>query len=147
MKSQTLVLACLTSSLLLPVVALAKDPVPPPGEWQAVADTAGQTAYLDVSSLEQTDKGLKAAVKINYAAPQTFGKKTFQSVRNVYILDCAARRLADRQNAIYAGQDLTGKRISYASRDAKNFVWRDAPVASIDGELLTSACKRAKPAG
>jgi hypothetical protein len=112
-----------------------------------VADTAGQVAFVDVSSLAQTDKGLKAAVKINYASPQPFGKKTFLSVRNVYIIDCAARRLADRENAIYAGPDLTGKRISYASRSAKNLIWRDAPVASIDGELLTSACKRATPAG
>ena len=116
------------------------------GDWRQVASSATQNAFLDMSSLEQTDKGLKATVKINYLAGQTFGKETFQSVRNVYILDCAGRKIADRENALYAGTDNSGKRINYASRNANNLIWRDAPVASIDGELLTYACRQNVPA-
>jgi len=144
-RKPLLPLAALLIATMLPAAAMAKDPVPPPGDWKNVAESAGQTAFLDMSSLEQTDKGLKAAVKINYATAQPFGKKTYQSVRNVYVMDCAARRLADRENSIYPGLDLAGKRISYASRKAKNFIWRDAPVASVDGELLTYACRQNVP--
>lgn len=136
-----------TSALLLTLVAapvaLAKDPVPPAGEWLAVADSATQVAFLDTSSLEQTDKGLRAAVKINYASPQPYGKQSYLSTRNIYVFDCAASRVADKENAIYAGSDLSGKRVSHATRKSKNLIWRDAAVASIDGELLISACKRA----
>ena len=67
-------------------------------------------------------------------------------MRNVYILDCAGRKIADRENALYAGTDNSGKRINYASRNANNLIWRDAPVASIDGELLTYACRQNVPA-
>ena len=126
--------------------ALAGDSGPPAGDWLAVADSATQTAFIDTSSIEPTDKGLKAAVKINYGTPQTYGKQTYLSTRSVYVIDCAARRLADKENAIYAGADLSGKRLSHASRNSKNLIWRDAAVASIDGELLTSACKRAPQA-
>lgn len=136
----------LVLSALLPLASLARDSGPPPGEWLAVADSTTQVAFLDTSSIEQSDKGLRAAVKINYATPQTYGKQTYLSTRNVYVMDCAARRLADKENAIYAGTDLSGKRISHASRNSKNLIWRDASVASIDGELLTSACKRAPQA-
>ena len=141
--------ACHVSTPLLLVAVLvassaaARDPAPPTGEWLAVADSATQVAFLDTSSLEQTDKGLLAAVKINYTPPKSWGKQTYQSTRNVYVIDCAGRRLADKENAIYAGTDLSGKRISQASRSNRNLIWRDAAVASIDGELLTSACRRA----
>lgn len=127
---------------MLPLGALAKDPVPPPGDWKSVARSAGQEAFVDMASIESVDAGLKAAVKINYATPQTYGKKSYQSVRNVYLIECASRRLADRENVIYPGLDLSGKSISRASRKGKNLIWRDAPVASIDGELLTYVCKQ-----
>ena len=130
-------------ALMAPLAALSSEPPAPAGEWLAVADSASQVAFLDTASLESTDRGLRATVKINYTTPQTYGKQTYQSARNVYIIDCGGRRLADKENAIYAGSDLSGKRVSHASRKNKNLVWRNAAVASIDGELLTSACRRA----
>lgn len=133
----------LALALMVPLAALPKDPPAPAGEWLAVADSSSQVAFLDTGSLESTDQGLKAAVKINYTTPQSYGKQSYQSARNVYVIDCEGRRLADKENAIYAGGDLSGKRVSHASRNNRNLVWRDAAVASIDGELLTSACRRA----
>lgn len=115
----------------------------PAVQWTQVADSATQVAYLDPSSLERTKDGLRATVKINYTAPQSFRGNAYLSARSVYIIDCSARRLADRENAIYAGADLEGKKVSSASRSTGNLIWRDATEGSIDGELLTSACRRA----
>jgi hypothetical protein len=115
----------------------------PAVQWQQVADSATQVAYLDPSSLERTSEGLRATVKINYTTPQSFGGNSYLSSRSVYVMDCGARRLADRENAIYAQTDLEGKRVSSASRSMGNLIWRDAAEGSIDGELLTSACRRA----
>lgn len=142
MKMAILRQPVLALALLAPLAAMSKDPPAPVGEWLAVADSASQVAFIDTGSLESTDQGLRATVKINYTTPQTYGKQTYQSARNVYVIDCEGRRLADKENAIYAGGDLSGKRVSHASRKSRNLVWRDAAVASIDGELLTSACKR-----
>lgn len=115
----------------------------PAVQWTQVADSATQVAYLDPSSLERTKDGLRATVKINYTTPQSFSGDSYLSSRSVYIIDCSARRLADRQNAIYAQADLGGKKLSDASRSTGNLIWRDATEGSIDGELLTSACRRA----
>jgi hypothetical protein len=115
----------------------------PAVQWQQVADSDTQVAYLDPSSIERTKDGLRATVKINYTAPQSFRGNEYLSARSVYIIDCSARRLADRENAIYAGADLEGKKVSDASRSTSNLIWRDAAEGSIDGELLTSACRRA----
>ena len=142
MNSRKLPCLMLAIAAMLPFAAQAKDPVPPPGDWKSIARSAGQEAFVDMGSIEAVDAGLKAAVKFNYSTPQTFGKKTYQSVRNVYIIECASRRLADRENVIYPGLDLSGKSISRASRKGKNLIWRDAPVASVDGELLTYVCKQ-----
>lgn len=115
----------------------------PAVQWTQVADSATQVAYLDPSSLERTKDGLRATVKINYTSPQSFSGNSYLSTRSVYIIDCSARRLADRENAIYAQADLGGKKVSSASRSMSNLIWRDATEGSIDGELLTSACRRA----
>lgn len=115
----------------------------PAVQWTQVADSAHQVAYLDPSSLERTNEGLRATVKINYTTPQSLGGNSYLSSRSVYIMDCSARRLADRENAIYAQADLGGKKVSSGSRSMSNLIWRDAREGSIDGELLTSACRRA----
>jgi hypothetical protein len=75
--------------------------------------------------------------------PGSRGGNSYLSSRSVYVIDCSARRLADRENAIYAEMDLEGKRVSNASRSMSNLIWRDATEGSIDGELLASACRRA----
>lgn len=121
------------------------DDAPAAVQWQLVADSANQEAYLDPASLRRTDEGLRATVKINYSTPQTFGRDTYRSVRSVYVLDCSGRRLADRENAIYEEPDLQGDRVQRASRSGSNLIWRDAASGSIDGELLTSACRRGPP--
>jgi hypothetical protein len=137
--------AAILLAAALPATALAKDPVPPPGNWVSIAKADTQEAFIDESSVRTVEAGwVEAAVKINYAEAIPFGrKKSYQSVRNVYLADCSTNRIADRANAIYPQLDLGGKAVSKASRKEKNLIWRDTVPASIDGEILKSACKRA----
>lgn len=117
----------------------------PAVQWQLIADSANQVAFLDPGSLRQTSEGLRATVKINYSTPQTFGRDEYRSVRSTYILDCTGRRIADRENEVYGEPDLQGERVRRAARATGNLIWRDAVSGSIDGELLTSACRRGAP--
>jgi hypothetical protein len=133
------------ASAMLPLVALAGEQAPV--EWTQVAESASQVAFVDAASIEQAEAGLRAVAKINFSQPQPFGKKTFQSAQNTYIMDCAARRVADRENLIFAEADLGGKRISRASRRANNLIWRDAAPGTIDGEILKFACRQHEGAG
>jgi hypothetical protein len=139
----------LVAALMLMVLAACKtapreaEAAAPAAQWQRVADSATQVAYLDPASLQRTDEGLRAIVKINYTTPQTFSGDQYRSARSVYIIDCAGNRVADRENAIYTETDLGGKRVQRASRSTGNLIWRDASSGSIDGELVTSACRRA----
>jgi hypothetical protein len=138
----TVLLMALAAIALVACKTAPRDEAPAV-QWQQVADSATQVAYLDPSSIERSSEGLRATVKINYTTPQSFGGDAYLSSRSIYIIDCSARRLADRENAIYAQADLQGKKVSSASRSMGNLIWRDAAAGSIDGELLTSACRRA----
>lgn len=115
---------------------------PPPGNWQQAADAENQVAWVDVDSLQQTNNGLRTVSKVNFAQPQPWGNGSFQSARNTFILDCAGRRLADRENLIFEGPDLSGKQLSRASRNQNNLIWRDAPARSVDGEILAFSCRQ-----
>jgi hypothetical protein len=115
-------------------------PVAPAGNWQKAAEADSQVAFVDIDSITQVDAGWRAVSKINFNSPQPWGSSTFQSARNTYIIDCGARRLADRENLIFAGPDLSGKQLSRASRNANNLIWRDAAAGTVDGQILTFAC-------
>jgi hypothetical protein len=137
-----LLIAVATVSMLAACKSTPRDEAPAV-QWTQVADSATQVAYLDPASLQSTKEGLRATVKVNYTTPQAFRGDAYLSSRSTYVMDCSGRRLADRENAIYAGTDLEGKKLSSASRSMSNLIWRDATAGSIDGELLTSACRRA----
>jgi hypothetical protein len=113
---------------------------PPPGNWQKAAEANSQVAFVDIDSITQVDTGWRAVAKINHNAPQPWGNSTFQSARNTYIVDCGASRLADRENLIFAGPDLSGKQLSRASRNANNLIWRDVAAGTVEGQILLFAC-------
>ncbi|MDR2215938.1 MAG: hypothetical protein LBE59_08875 [Nevskiaceae bacterium] len=113
--------------------------------WQLAAESATQTAFVDVGSLQAADNGLRAVAKINFSQPQPWAKSAYLSARNTYLMDCASRRLADRENLIFEGPDFAGKRLSRASRSGNNLIWRDVAAGTVEGEILNFACRQASP--
>jgi hypothetical protein len=136
----TLALCALAACASSPASKPDATPATPPGNWQKAAEADSQTAFVDIDSITQVDNGWRAVSKINFNTPQPWRSGTFQSARNTYIIDCGARRLADRENLIFAGPDLSGKQLSRASRNANNLIWRDAAAGTVDGQILTFAC-------
>lgn len=134
--SACLLAACASTSSNTSGAAAA----PPPGNWQKAAEADSQVAFVDIDSITQVDAGWRAVSKINFSSPQPWGNGTFLSARNTYILDCGARRLADRENLIFEGPDLSGRQLSRASRSSGNLIWRDAAEGTVDGQILTFAC-------
>jgi hypothetical protein len=127
--------------VLVASTALAGAPAPEP-QWQSVAKTDLQEAFVDVRSRAPVAGGFEVAVRYEYASPQPFGRATFQSARNVYRLDCAAGRIADRENRVYAEHGLGGRQVAKSTRSARNLAWRDAAPHTVDGVVLDYVCRK-----
>jgi hypothetical protein len=113
-------------------------------DWQSVATTDNQQAFLDVSSLTEIGGFVEARTKQNFTQPQPSTKKgeTYLSALNTYRFDCAQRKVAMKRLEAYAGADLQGPVVQKATSTDKNLRWLDAPESTVFGELLDFACRR-----
>jgi hypothetical protein len=112
-------------------------------DWKSVAKSDNQEVFVDDGSIRERDGFVEAVTRYEYAQPQPYGKKSFQSARTVYRFDCAARRVADRENLVYAGPQLSGDKVGDATRSTKNLVWRDTVQGTADGAVLFYVCSKA----
>jgi hypothetical protein len=120
----------------------AAAPVAPTADWKSVAKSDNQEVFVDDGSIRERDGFLEAVTRYEYLQPQPYGKKTFQSARNVYRVDCASRRIADRENLVYAGPQLSGAKVGDATRSTKNLVWRDTTRGTADGAVAYYVCQK-----
>jgi hypothetical protein len=120
----------------------ATAPVAPTADWKSVAKSDNQEVFVDDASIRERDGFLEAVTRYEYLQPQPYGKKTFQSARNVYRVDCASRRIADRENLVYAGPQLSGAKVGDATRSTKNLVWRDTTRGTADGAVAYYVCQK-----
>jgi hypothetical protein len=111
-------------------------------DWKSVAKSDNQEVFVDAASIRERDGFIEAVTRYEYAQPQPYGKKTFQSARNVYRVDCASRRIADRENLVYAGPQLSGAKVGDATRSTKNLVWRDTTRGTADGAVAYYVCQK-----
>lgn len=117
------------------------------GQWQSVAKTDLQEAFVDASTLAIVGGYVEAVVKLNFAQPQPAAKKgeSYLSARNTYRFDCAQRRVAMKEIRAYEGPDLQGAQVQKATSGDRNLPWLDAPERTVFGELLDYACRNAPP--
>ena len=145
-----LALAAVAAALAALVTSCATTPAPPPvtESWYKVAISGSEEAFVDTNSLRTVGALVQAQVKQNYLAPKPAAKagKTFQSARTDYRLDCAQRKVAQRETRFFAERDLQGEEVGKASRNDRNLIWVDAPRASVFGEILDYGCKNAPAA-
>jgi hypothetical protein len=114
----------------------------PAGDWRSAGKSDLQEAFVDAASRRDRDGFVEAVVRYEYAQPQPYGRKTFSSARTVYRFDCAGRRIADRENLVYAGPELSGAKVGDATRSTNNLIWRDAAKGTIDGAVLDTVCTK-----
>jgi uncharacterized membrane protein len=146
-------LAAVAAALATLVTSCATTPAsssstPVTESWYKVAISGNQEAFVDTNSIRMAGTLLQVQVKENYLAPKPAAKagKTFQSARTDYRLDCAQRKVAQRETRFFEGRDLQGDEVGKTSRNDRNLIWVDAPRASVFGEILDYGCKNA-PAG
>jgi len=148
-RDNRLALATVVAALSTLITACATTPspssMPVMESWYKVAISGSEEAFVDTNSIVTAGALLQAQVKQNYLAPQPAAKagKTFQSARTDYRLDCAQRKLAQRETRFFEGRDLKGEEVGKASRNERNLIWVDAPRASVFGEILDYSCKNA----
>jgi hypothetical protein len=111
-------------------------------DWKSVAKSDNQEVFVDDASIRERDGFLEAVTRYEYLQPQPYGNKSFQSARNVYRVDCASRRIADRENLVYAGPQLSGTKVGDATRSTKNLVWRDTTRGTADGAVAYYVCQK-----
>ena len=120
---------------------------PPSIQWQSVAKTDTQEAFIDIASIVAAGAYLDASVKYEFAAPQPWeGDKTYSSVASLVRADCAGQRMADRETKTYAAPGLQGDVVRKASRSEKNLIWYAATRPTVVGEVLAAICRRAPAA-
>lgn len=118
-------------------------PAPPQVDWQLVAETDTQKAFVDFASIAAGGAYLDANVKFEYASPQPWqGEKTYSSVASLVRADCAGQRMADRETKAYAAPGLQGDVVRKASRSEKNLIWYAATRPTVVGEVLAAICKK-----
>jgi hypothetical protein len=117
-------------------------PAAPPADWKSVAKSGNQEVFVDDASIRERDGFVEAVTRYEYSQPQPYGRKTFQSARNVYRFDCAGRRIADRENLVYAGPQLSGEKVGDATRSTKNLIWRDTTKGTADGAVAFYVCSK-----
>jgi hypothetical protein len=125
-----------------PASTTAAAPVAASADWKSVAKSDNQDVFVDDASIRERDGFIEAVTRYEYAQPQPYGKKTFRSARNVYRFDCANRRIADRENLVYAEPQLGGAKVGDATRSTANLIWRDAVRGTADGAVLYYVCSK-----
>jgi hypothetical protein len=151
--SNRLALAAVAAAITTLVTSCATTPAPSSSmpvteSWYKVAISGSEEAFVDTNSIRTTGTLVQVQVKQNYLAPKPAAKagKTFQSARTDYRLDCAQRKVAQRETRFFAERDLQGEDVGKASRNDRNLIWVDAPRASVFGEILDYGCKNAPAA-
>jgi hypothetical protein len=138
----------LIGALALAVTACATAPQTAAiGQWQSVAKTDLQEAFIDPSTLAIVGGYVEAGTKLNFAQAQPSAKKdkSYRSARNTYRFDCAQRRVAMKEIRAYEEPDLQGAQVQKATSSDKNLQWLDAPERTVFGELLDYACRNVPP--
>lgn len=126
------VLACIAAAPL----ALA--------DWEQVAESSdGTLTFAKPESVVAVGSWVGLKVKRNFASPQPSAKKgkTFLSSRIDYRVDCAARRIAEREVEVFEGADLQGLRVQKYGKSDRNLIWQDARPDTVPGEIVEFACK------
>ena len=150
MDSRTALIRALALTLTVSACATAPQTTPQAaavGQWQSVAKTDLQEAFIDPSTLAIVDGYVEAGTKLNFAQAQPSAKKdkSYLSARNTYRFDCAQRRVAMKEIRAYEGPDLQGAQVQKATSSSRNLQWLDAPERTVFGELLDYACRNAPP--
>lgn len=111
-------------------------------QWQSVAVTDSQEAFVDASTVTTVAGFVEARTKQNFNQPQPSAKKdkTYLSALNTYRFDCAQRRVGMKELLAYEGPDLQGAVVQKATSTDKSLRWLDAPAGTVFGSLLDYAC-------
>jgi hypothetical protein len=146
MDSRTALIGALALALVVSACATAPQTAAV-GQWQSVARTDLQEAFIDASTLVIVDGYVEAGTKLNFfqAQPSAKKDKSYLSARNTYRFDCAQRRVAMKEIRAYEGPDLQGAQVQKATSSDKNLQWLDAPERTVFGELLDFVCENAPP--
>ena len=135
-------LLALTLAACAQTPAAKREAVVSAAQWQSVAVTDNQEAFVDTGSLATVGGFVEARTKQNFNQPQPAAKKgaTYLSALNTYRFDCAQRKVAMKELVAYEGPDLQGAVAQRATSGDKNLIWLDAPAETVFGELLDYAC-------
>lgn len=126
--------------------AAKREAVQAAAQWQSVAVTDHQEAFVDTVSMTTVAGFVEARTKQNFGQPQPSAKagKTYRSALNTYRFDCAERRLAMKELVAYEGPNLQGAVVQRATSNDRNLRWLDAPSSTVFGEMLDFACGRSR---
>lgn len=125
--------------------AAKREAVQAAAQWQSVAVTDNQQAFVDTVSMTTVAGFVEARTKQNFSQPQPAKSgKTYLSALNTYRFDCAQRRLAMKELVAYEGPDLQGAVVQKATSTDRNLRWLDAPASTVFGEMLDFACGRSR---
>lgn len=139
-------LIALTLAACAQTPAAKREAVQAAAQWQSVAATDNQEAFVDTVSMTTVAGFVEARTKQNFSQPQASAKagKTYLSALNIYRFDCAQRRVAMKELVAYAGPDLQGAVVQKATSTDRNLRWLDAPASTVFGEMLDFACGRSR---
>jgi len=71
-------------------------------KWTDIGTTsAGNHVFVDPKSVKRTGNLVAATVRVVFTTPVQTGKGTWMSSRTTAIFDCAAKKLAARENVYY----------------------------------------------
>lgn len=126
--------------------AAKREAVQAAAQWQSVAVTDNQEAFVDTVSMTTVAGFVEARTKQNFSQPQPSAKagKAYRSALNTYRFDCAQRLLAMKELVAYEGPDLQGAVVQKATSTDRNLRWLDAPSSTVFGEMLDFACGRSR---
>lgn len=137
------VLVALSLAACAQTPAAKREAVQAAAQWQSVAVSDNQEAFVDTVSMATVGGFVEARTKQNFNQPQASAKKdkTYLSALNTYRFDCAQRRLAMKELVAYEGPDLQGAVVQKATSTDKSLRWLDAPTGTVFGEVLDFVCK------
>jgi hypothetical protein len=113
-------------------------------DWEQIAESSdGTLTFAKPETVVAAGSWVGLKVKRNFATPQPSAKKgkTFLSTRVDYRIDCASRRIAEREVEVYEAADLQGVRVQKYSKSDRNLIWQDAVPDTVAGEIVEFACR------
>jgi hypothetical protein len=113
-------------------------------DWEQIVESSdGTLTFAKPESVVAAGSWVGVKVKRNFAAPQPSTKKgkTFLSARIDYRVDCASRRIAEREVEVFEAADLQGARVQKYGSSDRNLIWQDALPDTVPGEIVEFACK------